>query len=91
MVVEARRLQRMFEDFGAVSGLRLDLRKITIPLGIGTLWNFRETRGQRLPGWSDMTSAECGKYFGFLTPAAESVPPECAEGCECAIGRAQPS
>ncbi|CAK0859543.1 unnamed protein product, partial [Prorocentrum cordatum] len=64
--LEAPRLQCIFEDFGSISGLYLNLQRcIAIPLGAGTAEDFQARRAPRLPGWSNVPIADCGKHLGF--------------------------
>ena len=64
---DAPKLQRIFDEFGNISGLRLNLQKcVTIPLGQGTLEQFQQRRDRCLPEWASMPVTDCGKYLGFM-------------------------
>jgi len=63
---EAPRLQKLFQDFAAISGLCLNLAKcVIIPLDEGNLDTFRENLAEWVPSWKDMQVTRHGKYLGF--------------------------
>ena len=63
----APHLQRVFAEFGRVSGLHLNLQKcIIIPLYVTPLEEFQQQLGKRVPQWRQMQIANKGKYLGFM-------------------------
>ena len=63
---DAPKLQRIFEEFGRISGLHLNGSKsVVIPLSVGTLDAFRTRLTDVVPDWNNMMVAYSGTYLGF--------------------------
>ena len=63
---DAPKLQRIFEEFGRISGLHLNGSKsVVIPLSVGTLDAFRTRLTDVVPDWNNMMVAYGGTYLGF--------------------------
>ena len=61
-------LQKVFEEFGAVSGLHLNLPKtVVIPLWPANFPEVRSVIANNIPAWADVSVDVCGVYLGFAT------------------------
>ena len=64
----AEEVMSIFQRFGRVSGLHLNLPKtVVIPLWNEPLERVRLSMAQSLPAWSDVEVSDASRYLGFMT------------------------